>query len=232
MKYLLCIFSALALFCLPAMTQTVITPSATPTFHPGSSLGSGIVKLFTYVPAQSATFNAQVDGMLVGSVVRLEITSAGTTSWLLTFNQNFSSIGTLQTGTTAGIIWILDFYWDGVSFREISRQRQTQVPVTIPVVATTSTLPYSDSASYYVFTPTAAVNLAIDNAGRQGAIIDILLVSDTTGRTVTLSNTGSKICGSGTIATGATTNSMLRLISDGSVWRETSRITAQAATAP
>lgn len=201
-----------------------LAASTTPVFSPGQSLNTGKVVVYNYAPAQNATFTAYGSGVAVGATCKLIITTASTTSYALTFSTGFNTKGTLQTGTTSGQIWVIDFAYDGTTFQELGRSRENNPTVVIPVVATTSTVPYSDGTLLYTFTPTAAVNLTVDNIGRAGATMDILILSDGTGRTVTL--TSNLVKNSGTIASASTTDAAIRFVSDGTLWHEVSRVTS------
>jgi len=200
-----------------------ITAGSTPSFAPINGQTT-----FAYTPAQAATFAATTTGAVSGQFYSLVITTSGTTSYTLTFGTNFTSIGTLETGTTSGVVYEVVFQYDGTTFREVDRVRQGSPVVTVPVVATTSTLPYAEGATLYNWTPTSSENLAIVPAGRSGAVIYLQIIGDGSAARTTTFTTNVK--STGTLATGASgaTNSTATFVSDGTNWREVSRGTALA----
>lgn len=217
-------------FACPAFSQTALTPSAAISVNPAASIGTQAVKVFTLVPAQDETLNFITNGNLVGQKVLLEITTSGTSSYVLTFNANVNTIGTLTTGTTSAVQYIMEFAYDGTTWQELSRIRAGAPTSTITFVSTTTTMSYAEGVSLYTYTPTAAVTLAIDKVGRAGARFTIKMVGDGTGRAVT-PGTNLKIT-TATISTTADTNSIyLTVISDGVSWNEVSRTVATAAAA-
>jgi hypothetical protein len=195
--------------------KAVLAASSTPVFTP--SLG---VTTYTLTPAQAETISAVATNATIGSHYILLITTSGTTSYTITFGTGFSSIGTLETGTTSGIIYIVEFLYDGTAFREIERRRQGTPVVTVPYTVTTSTLPYAEGVKLYNFTPTTTENLAFNVAGRAGDFIELQIIGDATAaRTITFTTNAKPF---GTLATGTTgsTNSYARFISDGTSWRQ------------
>lgn len=213
-----------------AVDPVVLTPAAVINFSPGGSLSGGQTKLFTLVPAQAETLNGNGNAVQVGTTVRLEITSSGTTTYRVSFGANFTGIGSLDTGGVTGITWMLDFLWDGTNFVELSRIRQGAPLVVTAFVTTTTTLKWSDGVKIYQYTPTAAVTLAIDVVGRTGASFVLQLIGDGTGRAVT-PGTNVKIT-TATVSSSADTNSVfVTFLSDGVSWNETSRTVATAASA-
>lgn len=227
MKYLLLLGALALLLCGQSLAQTVITPAATIAFAPGATIANGQVALFTLVPGQAETINGNGNGVRIGTSIRLEITSSGTTSYLVTFNANFSGLASLQTGTTTGVIWVADFMYDGTNFCLLRLQRQNSPTVTIPYVVTTSVLPYSTSPTIYLFTPTAAVALNADNVGPPGVGFTILCLSDGTGRTITF---GTNFKTTATLATSGAAGVIIPITfqSNGVSWVEINRGTAES----
>jgi hypothetical protein len=64
-------------------------------------------RLFTIIPTGTCTFNAS--GGFAGQVIRMIITTSGTTSYVLTFGTNFKTSGTLSTGTTTAKVFCITF---------------------------------------------------------------------------------------------------------------------------
>jgi len=217
-------------FACPAFSQTVIVPAATITLSPAATIGAQAVKIYTDIPAQDQTINVLTNGSLVGGRFILEINTSGTSSYVITFNSNFATIGTLTTGTTTAVTYLIEFVYDGTNFQEISRIRSGTPTLTTTFVTTTTTLAYAEGVKVYSFTPTAAVTLAIDKVGRAGATFIIKMSGDSTGRAVT-PGTNLKIT-TATISTTADTNAIyLTVVSDGVSWNETARTVATAAAA-
>jgi hypothetical protein len=175
MKSLLLSLALVATFFASASAQTVITPAATINLHPGQNLATPQVKLYTLTPGQDETINAVGDGFQIGTPLLMSITSSGSTSFEVKFNQNFTGLGSLQTGTTTAITWMIEWIWDGTNFQEVRRQRQSNAFVTVTDGSGTTTLNYSEGA-VYVWTPSQASTIAFDKVPRKGAIISIHLI--------------------------------------------------------
>jgi len=75
--------------------------------------------LFTCIPAGNITLNAM--NAPVGQRIALVVTTAGTTSYTITFGTNFKTTGTLATGTVTAKVFVVNFVGDGTNFNEISR---------------------------------------------------------------------------------------------------------------
>lgn len=201
---------------------TTIAAGATPSFAPVDAK-----LLFKLVPAQATTIAGVTTKATIGRIYTLEITTIGTTSYTITFGANFTGQGTLETGTTSGVVYGIRFVYDGVKFLELDRLRQGVPSITVPYTVTTSTLPYADGVSVYNFTPTTSENLAIVPAGRAGAMIQLHVIGDGSAARTTTFTTNTKP--TGTLATGASgaTDSWATFLSDGTSWREISSTTAQ-----
>jgi len=226
--------SILFLFLLPviALSDTgSITASATPVFAPGQSISHGFYDLLTYTPTADCTFTGDATGAVAGRRSVLKITTSGTSTFVVTFGTNMSSIGTLVTGTTTAITYIVEFIYDGTNFVETNRQRLGSPIVAVPVVATTSTLPYAEGAMYTFASSAATVNLAIDKVGRAGAVIYLRCIySSAQASTITFTtnvktakvfvNTGFTAVDA-TMLTGTSTylDTYATLVSDGTNWR-------------
>ena len=61
----------------------------------------------TITPTGACTFNAT--GGTTGRIVTFEITTSGTSSFVLTFGTNFRKVGTLATGTTTARFFAVTF---------------------------------------------------------------------------------------------------------------------------
>lgn len=200
-----------------------LTAGSTVTFAPAND---GI-RFYTLTPAQSETINATTTNAVKGDFYTLQITTSGTSSYTLTFNTGFTGLGTLVTGTTSGIIYEVVFVYDGSSFREVDRRRQSNFAITVPYTSTTSTLPYAEGVQLYNFTPTTSENLAFSAVGRAGAVIYLHIIGDgSAARTITFTTNAKP---NGTLATGSSgaTDSFATFISDGTNWRQTSSATGQ-----
>lgn len=233
MKYLLLILFTLALPLVAFCDTGTLTASAAPVFAPGATTTHGYYDLITLTHdyAGDATLQASATGAVSGKRTTLKITSSGTTQYVLTFGSGFTSQGTLVLGTTSGVVWMVEFVYDGTYFRECSRIRQAPALVVVPITATTCTLPYSEGAQY-TFTPTTStINLAIDKAGRIGAVINLRIIYDSSTACTTTFTTNIKTAqpfiNTGFSDTEATalygttsyTSCYVTFVSDGTNWR-------------
>lgn len=75
--------------------------------------------VFTYTPAQTATLNAA--SVVRGQELTFVITTAGVTSFTLTFGTNFKTTSTLATGTVAAKVFTVSFVADGTNYNEVGR---------------------------------------------------------------------------------------------------------------
>lgn len=74
----------------------------------------------TITPTGACTFNAS--GGVAGQLCTFEVTTAGTTSFVLTFGTNFRKTGTLATGTVAARFFAVTFRCiNGTIWSEIAR---------------------------------------------------------------------------------------------------------------
>lgn len=73
----------------------------------------------TVTPTGACTFNAT--GGTSGQIVSFFVTTAGASSFVLTWGTNFHTAGTLATGTTAARFFSVTFRYDGAKWWEIAR---------------------------------------------------------------------------------------------------------------
>jgi hypothetical protein len=99
------------------ITPTIVALTESATMDLNVSKG----EVFTLVPAHTANINASGITPNVGQRVTLIVTTSGTNSYVLTFNTNFVSTGTLTTGATSGKIFVVDFVSNGTKLIEVSR---------------------------------------------------------------------------------------------------------------
>lgn len=84
------------------------------------SLDPTLGNLFTCIPSASITaLNAA--SVPTGELIYIVFTTSGTSSFVVTFNTNFKTTGTLTTGTVSGKVFTMAFISDGTNFNEISR---------------------------------------------------------------------------------------------------------------
>lgn len=76
--------------------------------------------IVTHTPTQSETINFPAATM-VGINIWFSITTAGTSSFTLTFGTNTKSQGTLATGTVSGKVFMIAFISDGTNWVETGR---------------------------------------------------------------------------------------------------------------
>lgn len=98
-----------------AMNSTAAAPATTGTV---AAVFTNI-SVMTIVPTGACTINAS--GGITGQEVILVVTTSGTSSFVLTFNTNFKSTGTLTTGTVTGKVFTISFVYDGTNYNETSR---------------------------------------------------------------------------------------------------------------
>lgn len=79
---------------------------------PASSVWEG-------TPTGACTLNAATVGL--NHILTVIVTTAGTTSYNVTFGTNFKSAGVIATGATSGKVWTATFVGDGTTYVEISR---------------------------------------------------------------------------------------------------------------
>lgn len=75
--------------------------------------------VITITPTGACTFNAS--GGVAGATCTFVVTTAGTTSYTLTWGTAFKSTGTLSTGTVSGVVFTVSFVYDGVNWSETGR---------------------------------------------------------------------------------------------------------------
>ena len=93
--------SGLALLGVPSASSAA-TPSTT-----GAMTVPMTSAIITITPTGACTFNAT--GGSVGQIVTFIITTAGTSSFVLTFGTNFRKVGTLATGTVTARFFTITF---------------------------------------------------------------------------------------------------------------------------
>jgi len=98
----------------PYSTKTVLTPGANVTVD--STLGN----YFTLTPAEAENINATTVGAQ-GQPLIIEVVTSGTNSYVLTFNTNFKSTGTLTTGTVSAKTFVISFLSNGTNYVETGR---------------------------------------------------------------------------------------------------------------
>ncbi len=109
-------------------TAAILAPNAP--FGNSLSASSGTVAaklgagLLTFTPTGNVTLGAtgtDYGAPYEGAIVSMVITTAGTTSYTVTFGANFKSTGTLSTGTVSGKVFTVSFVFDGTNWCETSR---------------------------------------------------------------------------------------------------------------
>lgn len=99
---------------LQTTVKTVLGTTGTVSLDP--TLGN----LFTCTPSASITaLNAAT--VSTGQLIYIVFTTSGTSSFVVTFNTNFKTTGTLTTGTVSGKVFTMSFISDGTNFNEVSR---------------------------------------------------------------------------------------------------------------
>jgi hypothetical protein len=114
------------------ITATVTDSTSTPTLNisltgtaAATSATTGTMtvpmtpQIITITPTGACTFNAT--GGVVGQRVTFVITTSGASSFNLTFNTNFRSIGVLATGVTTAKIFSVNFIYNGSVWIETGR---------------------------------------------------------------------------------------------------------------
>lgn len=99
---------------LQTAAKTVLGTTGTVSLDP--TLGN----LFTCTPTAAITaLNAA--SVPTGQLIYIVFTTSGTSSFVVTFNTNFKTTGTLATGTVSGKVFTMTFISDGTNFNETSR---------------------------------------------------------------------------------------------------------------
>lgn len=91
----------------------VLTAGATP------AIDAAAATIYTLTPGEDETIS--VTGGTQGELLRLIVTTSGTTSRTLTFGTGFKSTGTLATGTTSAKMFVVSWVHDGTQFVETGR---------------------------------------------------------------------------------------------------------------
>ena len=95
-------------------TGGAATPATT-----GAMTVSMTTPVITITPTAACTFNAS--GGVAGATCTFVVTTAGTTSYILTWGSAFKTTGTLATGTVPGAVFTVSFVYDGVNWNETGR---------------------------------------------------------------------------------------------------------------
>jgi len=98
-------------------TISTITASSTNALDVNCSKG----EIFKVTPTGSCNVNASMISANVGQRVTLIVLTSGTNSYVLTFNTNFLSTGTLTTGASSAKTFVVDFVSNGTTLIEVSR---------------------------------------------------------------------------------------------------------------
>lgn len=98
-------------------TAPPVTLATTTPLDLGTSLASG--NTLNYTPTQDSTLN--IATVPSSQEFALIITTAGASSFTITFGTNFKTTGTLATGVTSGKVFVLKFICNGVVCAEQSR---------------------------------------------------------------------------------------------------------------
>lgn len=178
---------------------------------------------FTVTPTGDITLTATNLTNLAGKIIRLVITSTGTTSRTISFSTGFATTPAFKTGTVASVIRILEFYCNGTDLREIGNRQPLGTTALTPA-GTVAVEP--SQGDLFTLTPgeDETINAATVHNGYEFTIK--VLTSGTTSRTLTFS-TGFK--STGTLATGTSDAKifLIRFKSDGTQYCEVSRTAAQ-----
>lgn len=78
-------------------------------------------EIFKLTPTGTCNINASEITANVGQRVTLIVLTSGSSSYVLTFNTNFLSTGTLTTGATTAKTFVVDFVSNGTTLIEVSR---------------------------------------------------------------------------------------------------------------
>lgn len=201
-------------------SSTALTPGSTVTWNPASG------SLFTLTPAQAETINMTTTRAVAGAHTALVITTSGTTTYTITFSTNFKTIGTLETGTTSGIVYTIGFDYDGTNWNESSRRRSGGSVIAV-TAANPALVDWAEGVTTYTYTPTGTGNINASVVARAGAKFDLLVLTSGTSSFTLTFNTNFK--STGTLATGTVDSKMfvMEFVSNGTSWYEKSRTTAQ-----
>ena len=85
----------------------------------GALLDATLGDVFSLTPTASETVDCT--GGIAGAHVSIVLTTAGTSSFAITFGANFKSQGTLNTGSVGGAVFTVNFIGDSVNLNETSR---------------------------------------------------------------------------------------------------------------
>ena len=93
----------------------VLTPGSTVMVQPANKT------VLALEPAQDEYLYLDTSGMAAGHRFTIVVTTAGSTSYTLTFGSNFKTVGTLATGTVACKTFSISFAYDGTNAVETGR---------------------------------------------------------------------------------------------------------------
>ena len=96
------------------LRASAATPATTGTMTVVMSAG-----IRTITPTGACTFNAS--GGAVGSICVFIVTTSGVSSYVLTWNTGYKTMGTLTTGTLTAKTFTVTFIFDGTNWCEIGR---------------------------------------------------------------------------------------------------------------
>ena len=203
-------------------SAATLTAGATPSFAPGATIHA-----YSLTPAENETIAGVTTGAVSGQKYTLIITTSGTTNYTITFGANFTSIGTLDTGTTTAIVYALDFEFDGTTFRELSRRRQGSPTATLTSASNVTALPSAEGLTFFTESITEATTINAAVVPRAGMEITLKLTNTAITSVNVTFGTGFSSVGVLASANSSTTGYTVTFVSDGTKYREKCRTAAQ-----
>jgi hypothetical protein len=178
----------------------VAFPATTGAVELDLSLGN----TFTVVPTGDITLTVDTDTLAntAGQIFFLKITTSGTTSRTITFSTGFSTkVSTFATGKTSAAVFLLAFYSNGSSLKELIWDNPKGV---VALTAGASVAIDPRQGDVFTLTPDQATSITITPViAGQSRITLIITTSGTSSFTLTFS-TGFAVT-AGTLATGTST---------------------------